>query len=242
MRLSISKAGVGLLAFLATTTPSMSQTAAPFPPPPPGYALPEGEFQWLTPYQDWRDPTGNCIAGKTCWTNLTRAQRLGWLALQEAKTKVYRKNADGSLSYLSGSISGGKGEYVVTQYIMIYNTQPCVPGDWTKGVDRVGVAIRVQAEVKTKKAGLNLGSIIPLGIVASSNKVEGQLTINSWGISSPNGVFNSYLGFAGKVENPDAISKAVESLAVGNAIMQDDDTEFLPYTLTRQEASPGSCP
>lgn len=241
MRTAFKKAVMGLSAVALANAHAFAQTATLPPPLPAGLAIPDGPFTWVTPYQDWRDAAGACIAGKTCWTSLTQLQRRGWLALQEAKTAVYRKNNDGTLSYLSAGLTGSKGDYRVIQYIMIYNNQPCTGNDWSKGIDRIGIAIRVQADIKTKQSGLNLASILPIGLSASSNRVEGQITINSWGISSPNAVFNSYLGFAGKVENPDAISKAVESLAVGNAILQNNDTEFLPYILTRQEATPGSC-
>jgi hypothetical protein len=196
---------------------------------------------WVVPYQDWRDQSGQCVAGKICWPNLTKDQRDQLLNQSETNTKVYRKEEDGGLSYLSAGIGAEKGTYRVVQYIMKYMTQPCRPGNFDAGFYRVGVGVKVQVDITTKKKNLSLGSLLPITFSANQKKLDGSITINGWGISTTNGVLQTYMGFGGKVEDPAAVTKAIESMAVANAIITDDDTVFLPYILTKQEAVPGAC-
>lgn len=195
----------------------------------------------VDPFQAWKDLLGRCVDNQRCWSDMTQEQIRNELSLFESKTIVSKVNKDGTLSHFVSSIGAEAGRYRVTQYAMSYINLPCNQSDPSAGIQRVGVGVRVTADLRTRKRNINLGGFIPIAIAANDEKVSGEIQINSWGISADDRSLSTYLNSGGLALNEDGIQRAIETMAVARVLMDNPTTKLSPWTLAVREREQGSC-
>lgn len=89
----------------------------------------------------------------------------------------------------------------------------------------VGVGLRITANVKVRKNGVNLGSLFALGVAAKENKVSGTLVIQTLGVSGPE--ISGLIPMPGEI-NESTIQNAILSLASIKAKIYDNKTVINP--------------
>ena len=84
------------------------------------------------------------------------------------------------VSYGPASLSGENASYEVkVDYIKYMTTQY----EDSQDIFKVGIGIRITAFVKTKKAGIDLGSLYAIGVAAENKQLSGTLTMETMGIT-----------------------------------------------------------
>jgi hypothetical protein len=88
---------------------------------------------------------------------------------------TYKLGVSGEAQYLTSTATGSAVTYRVLMDYAVYRIDPIV-NDAGKvlGLGRVGIGLRIKAEIQTFEAGSDLGSLIALGFAAKANKIGGR--------------------------------------------------------------------
>ena len=176
------------------------------------------------------------------WAELEHKQIMNLLSNTRAEISVSKVNSDGTITYLPGTLTLEKGSYKVimdyTAYIVddvidpAYTGFNAVTGPSTKpykiGDVRVGVGLRLTANITTNKNNVNLGGLIPLGLAAKSNKVQGYMHVDTIGIRLKG---NSGIILSNTTIDESSILKTVETLAIMQSKIADETTHLDPQVI-----------
>jgi len=92
-------------------------------------------------------------------------------------------NSDGKVEYSSVSISANKEDYNVVYDIAKFTTVLLTnPDDACRIYGKVGVGIRIRADIKTRRKNLNVANLVGVGASASNNKLNGGISFQIFGI------------------------------------------------------------
>src|SRR3546814_15898445 len=98
----------------------------------------------------------------------------------------------------------------------------------TAGRAKVGVGLRVIANIHTKKAGLNLNGLFPIGFNASTDALSGDLEVKTIGLNSDQ---ISKLITTPSELNQTSITKALEAMGAVRVLVDAETTESVPHIL-----------
>lgn len=96
------------------------------------------------------------------------------LASHEVLTNTYVFKVDGSVEYMGNRLAASGQTILFQQDYVSYKT---VEGK------KVGILLRLEAELITKRADLNLNGIFAIGAAASSGSASGKLRLKVYGLS-----------------------------------------------------------
>jgi hypothetical protein len=157
-----------------------------------------------------------------------------------ASVSTFQMQGDVGLTYIPASIGISKGKYqVVMDYMkyrdeMIYESNSSDP----VGRARVGVGIRLVADLSTFKTDLNLGSLIAIGLNAKLGYLKGSLSVNVIGIDSPE--VTDLIPLTSIIDET-SIQAALQSLAaVKSKLHQDGGLRLTPHVVALQLDTPGA--
>ena len=113
---------------------------------------------------------------------------------------------------MAASVTAESGQYIVIMDFMKYLVEPVIDDQTNKeiGMGRVGVGLRMTATINTSKAGINLGSLLAIGVAAQIGSLRGTLTVDIIGIDSPD-IPN--LLISNSTIDETSIQKTLESIA-----------------------------
>ncbi|EQB03175.1 hypothetical protein ACFFV8_06605 [Sphingobium indicum] len=162
------------------------------------------------------------------WASLAEKKRRALLSNQDAKVTVEKVNDGGSLTFLTGALTGEKGRYRVTVDYMRFMQDSIMMDGKTAGRAKVGVGLRVIANINTKKAGLNLNGLFPIGFNASTDALSGDLEVKTIGLNSDQ---ISKLITTPSELNQTSITKALEAMGAVRVLVDAETTESVPHIL-----------
>lgn len=96
------------------------------------------------------------------------------LANHEVLTNSYVFKADGSLDYMGAKLAASGQKILFQQDYVSYKK---IEGK------KVGILLRLEAEIIAKKADLNLNGIFAIGAAASTGSASGKLRLKVYGLS-----------------------------------------------------------
>jgi hypothetical protein len=135
----------------------------------------------------------------------------------------------GGLTYLPASVSAEKGDYRVVMDYMKYRDEPIVDSDGkVLGNGRVGIGLRLVAELSTAKADLNLGSLLVIGVNAKLGYLKGSLYVNVIGMDSSD--ITNLIPLTSVIDET-AIQAALQSLAAVKSKIHDNATLLTPHVV-----------
>jgi hypothetical protein len=148
---------------------------------------------------------------------------------QQADMTTYKLTQSGEIKYLTASTTGEAGVYRVVMDYVQYRVEN-IENDAGKqiGVGRVGIGLRIKAQIQTKKAGIDLGSLIALGIAAKRGEIQGKLSVAALGVNSPE--ITTLFPTPSDI-NETSIQKALEALAAIKSKIGDDATSLTPQVV-----------
>ncbi|WP_345978890.1 hypothetical protein [Sulfurimonas sp. HSL3-2] len=173
------------------------------------------------------------------WASISdKKEKRSLLPIQSSQVSVKKLDRSGNVSYLTASISGETGEYSVVMDYMKYRVEEVLDSTGKfLGNGRIGVGLRIKAEVKTNKANLNLGSILSLGIEANQGNLSGGISVDIIGIDSE-GVTN-LIPMTSEIDQT-AIQSALQALASVKAKLWEKDVTITPHLVAITDATPSN--
>jgi hypothetical protein len=183
------------------------------------------------------DSSGKEVA--TTWSALPKEQILDLLSNQDAVITTSKVESSGSVKYLTSGITAEAGTYRVTFDYMNYRpidlTDPATKAPVGQG--RVGVGLRIKAEIETRKADIDLGSLIALGLAAKQGNVRGTLNVVALGLSSQD--IRTLFPTPSQIDET-SIQKALEALAAIKAKIGDTATHLDPQLIAWRPSGTGA--
>jgi hypothetical protein len=179
------------------------------------------------------------------WTQLNNSQIMNILSNTRGEISVGKFDAQGNLTYVVAKATGKVGTYRVIMDYSNYVTEDVIDATSSAspkpiiGQGRVGVGLRLTADITTTTADVNLGSLLALGIAANAGQVKGTMTVESIGIRIP--------GSAGPILSnttidETSIQKTLESIAVIQSKIADKGTVLDPQVLAVKPLKPAIKP
>lgn len=172
------------------------------------------------------------------WASITQAEdRRALLPLQSAQVAVSKTSSSGKISYLGGFVSGDGGSYEVVMDYMKYRVEDILDNsDKYVGSVRIGVGLRIRAQVVTNKSNINLGSIANLGLEASNENLRGGISVDVIGIDSKD--VTNLIPLTSDI-NQTSIQSALQALASIKSKLW-DDIEITPHVIAIKQAESGT--
>lgn len=160
------------------------------------------------------------------WVQIPNKDKLNMLNNTRAEISVGQVNASGEFSYLVAKSTGSIGNYRVIMDYTPYLVDSIISSSTNKkiGDARVGLGLRLTADITTKTADINLSSLMALGVAAKLNQIEGSMYVDTIGIR----IENSGIILSSTTIDETSILKALETLAVMQSKIGDKTTYLEP--------------
>ncbi len=188
-----------------------------------------------------KNPTERKVVTKN-WAELNNPQIVNLLSNTRAEISVGKIDSYGKITYLPGNLTRETGSYKVIMDYTNYIVDDVIDPSYTVinevtgssiephkiGDVRVGVGLRLTANITTNKNNVNLGGLMALGLAANSNKVQGYMHIDTIGIRLKG---NSGIILSSTTIDESSILKAVETLAIIQSKIADETTHLDPQVI-----------
>ena len=163
------------------------------------------------------------------WSDIDHAATLKILADQDSFLTTYSFNADGQITYAVAGASAEAGTYRVVWEYSNHHVEDLLDDASQKyGLARVGVGLRITAELTTSQASIDLGSLMAMGLAAKQGVAKGRIHVQAIGIDAPE--VRTLFPSPSEI-NETSIQRALEALATIKAKLGDDSTNLVPRIL-----------
>jgi hypothetical protein len=182
-------------------------------------------------------PDGTKVKGVS-WAAIPSSTIRSLLPNQEAFMTTYKLAASGDIRYLTSNVSAEAGVYRVIMDYVQYRVEDIYDEDGDKiGIGRVGIGMRIKANIETLKSGVDLGSLLALGVAARLGQVRGSLTVAVLGLQSPE--ITTLFPTPSEI-NETSIQKSLEALAAIKSKIGDNATLLTPQIVSVKTQNAGS--
>lgn len=171
------------------------------------------------------------------WESLSSEQVSLRLPNQTATIIVQKLDNSGSVKYLTAALTREAGSYRATLDYVKYLVEEVTDdtGEHVLGHYRVGVGLRIKADVKTTKEGIDLGSLFAIGLAAQQGDLRGQVSVDTIGLDSP--VITQLFPLPSQIDET-SIQKSLEALAAIKSKLSDKDTHLTPQIVAIKISDP----
>ncbi len=146
--------------------------------------VPPASFSGLKPADR---PLGPDPINGIAWASLSQVELRAQLPNRASTVMIERQNLDGSVSLAAAAVSGSPGVYSVVVDYLKFATQTMANGpEGTPAIARIGVGLRIRAQVVTLRSGLNLGSLLAIATAAQAGDLTGTFSVDLLGLDAPN--------------------------------------------------------
>lgn len=189
---------------------------------------PPPEFISVSPKQsDWFEvETGEGLK-KYFWGELSNQNVNKFLPLEKTYISILKKDGEIGAGFATAKVSGSAGKY---QVVMDYAKYRDAIGSNGRQ-SRVGVGVRVVANVETKKSNVDLGSIFAIGAAAKAGSLTGDIEVLKIGIDSPK--FGSVLPPPTDISDA-SLQNALLAVGAIRTRVFDSDTILTPHIIAEQ--------
>lgn len=159
------------------------------------------------------------------------------LTSTETFITVEKRDSSGALTYFGTGGKVSRGSYRVTfDYANYTNQNISFNDDKTKTViGRIGVGLRITADLDTSANDVDLSGLIPIGLAAQDKKVTGRLSFLVYGISNDK---VSLATPSQSILDVGAIQKSFEAAAAVRILFGLDETQLEPYLIGVADINP----
>lgn len=152
-----------------------------------------------------------------------KATILAELNKHDVYVRAYMMEADGKLTYLPASLSV-KGKKIVVQQDYLNFKDATHDGKTNK----VGIVLRVQAELVTTKSDLNLNGLFAIGLAVKAGTAAGVLRIQVYGLSGE--PISALIPMPSDL-NETSLQNALQSVASLKAKLYDEKVNIVPVLI-----------
>jgi hypothetical protein len=152
------------------------------------------------------------------------------LTATETFITVEKRDMSGALTYLGAGGKVSRGSYRVTFDFVNYTNQSIqfAGAGADEAVGRLGVGLRITADLETSSNQVDLSGLIPIGLAAQEGKVSGQLRFLAYGLSNPK--LNQAVP-SQSILDVSSIQKSFEAAAAVRILFGLDETRLEPYLI-----------
>jgi|AZIH01.1.fsa_nt_gi hypothetical protein len=171
------------------------------------------------------------------WAKLDAEARRKALPNQASAVSVSKSDYLGKIEYLGSSVSGETGSYKVVMDYMKYRVESIYDtssGEYL-GVGKVGVGLRITADIKTSAVGINMASLLSIGAEAKAGNLSGGIVVDVIGIDSKD--VTNLLPLTSEIDQS-SIQSALQSLASIKTKIFEDGVEITPHLVALKQAKP----
>ncbi len=149
---------------------------------------------------------------------------------------ITKIDSEGAISYGPASVSVSKGQYTVTLDYAKFTTLKVYDGasGSCDGFAKVGVGLRVTANIKTNKSNLDIGSLFGLGLAAKRDKLVGTLSVDVIGLESQE--ITTIIPLPSEI-SPSSIQTVLQSIATIKSKIYDAHTRLYPQIVSVKNTS-----
>lgn len=173
----------------------------------------------------WFEKETSAGLKKVFWEDLTNAQANPELSLERSFVSIKKIETSGAVSVASAKFTAEAGKYKTIIDYAKYRDDVISPGDVPC---KVGVGVRISADVVTTKADIDLGSLFAIAFAAKSGYLSGQIEVLKIGIDSPS--LSLILPPPSEI-NDTSLQNALQAVAGIRAKLYDADTKIRPHIL-----------
>lgn len=160
---------------------------------------------------------------------LKKSEILGFLSNETVLVSVGQFNGEGKLGYGPATFSMKGSSYKITMDYMKFATlRELNEKGGLAGYKRVGVGLRIIANVTAMESGVNLGDIFAIGLAAKANKVSGTLMLEIIGIKSKD--VTAVLPLPSEI-NQSTIQSAMQAMATIKSKIYEEGTDLYPQVM-----------
>lgn len=164
-----------------------------------------------------------------CALKLSKDEILRFLSNETVLVSVAEYSGDGGLGYGPVSFSVKGSSYRITMDYMKFATLREITEERVLlGYKRVGVGLRIIANVTAMESGINLGDLFSIGLAAKANKITGNLMLEVIGIKSKD--VTSVLPLPSEI-NQSTIQSAMQAMATIKSKIYENGTELYPQVM-----------
>jgi hypothetical protein len=174
------------------------------------------------------DPSGVKLTEP--WATLAPGSRSELLPIYSSNTVIEKLDASGSAKFLTASVSGDVGSYRLTLDFLKCRVEEIPRDGMTSptGYQRVGVGLRIVANVLTTEANIDMGSLMALGLAAKEGSVHGDLSIEVIGLDSAS--ISQLFPMPSQIDQS-SIQKVLEAAATIKSKLGDQTTILTPHIM-----------
>ena len=152
------------------------------------------------------------------------------LTSTETFITVEKRDSSGSITYMGAGGKVMRGSYKVTfDYVNYTNQNITFSGSDSKtAIGRIGVGLRITANLDTSEDGVDLSGLIPIGMAVQDKKASGQISFLVYGMS------NDKVSVAAPTQSildVSSIQKAFEAAAAVRILFGLEETQLEPYLI-----------
>jgi hypothetical protein len=170
------------------------------------------------------------------WADLKNDEINKNLPLERSFASIERTDGGVGVGFLSAKATAGAGKYKITLDYAKYRDE--VIGE-QKVPCRIGVGVRVIANVVTYQANIDLGSLFAIGVAAQAKKINGQIEVIKIGIDSSG--LNLVLPPPSDI-NEGSLQMAMQAVAATRIKIYDATTALSPHVLAVRVVSKAKSP
>jgi len=143
-----------------------------------------------------------------------------------------------SFAYGPASVTDKIGNYTVIMDYCKFTAINALNGDSRcAGITKVGIGLRITANIETLEPGVNTGSLFELGMAAQTGKLKGTISIDVIGIESHQ--ITDLVPSPSEI-SPTSIQNALQAIATIKAKIYDNETYLFPQVLAVKKLE-GDC-
>ena len=196
---------------------------------PPGYTEPGPIYISIDPRSSpWFEKDTSAGTKKYYWEDLKNSEANSNLPLERSFVSVLKVDGSVNSGFISSKYSAEAGIYKTTLDYAKFRDDVMV--DKNTPV-RVGVGVRIVADISTTKADIDLGSIFAIAFAAKAGYLKGQIEVLKIGMDSPS--FSLVLPPPTEI-NDTSLQNALQAVASIRAKLYDSDTKLTPHILAVQ--------
>ncbi len=200
---------------------------------PPGYTEPGPIYVSIDPRSSpWFEKDTSAGTKKYYWDDLKNSEANANLPLERSFVSVLKIDGSINAGFVSSKYSAEAGRYKTTLDYAKFRDD--VMGENSTPV-RVGVGVRIIADITTVKSNLDLGSIFAIAFAAKAGYLKGQIEVLKIGLDSPS--FSLVLPPPTEI-NDTSLQSALQAVASIRAKLYDADTKLTPHILAVQSLAP----
>jgi len=205
--------------------------------------LPEGQFEGFVPISpiDYEaqviviDTMGKYDTLSVKELAFYQDRILKFLPNEAVYISITKINTDGKVAYGPATATASKGVYTVTLDYAKFTTLKVYDdsGESCDGFAKVGVGLRITANIETKKRNLDIGSLFGLGFAAKNNQLKGTLSLDVIGLESPD--ITSLIPLPSEI-SPSSIQNVLQAISTIKSKIYDDKTRLYPQIISVKSA------